>query len=367
MNHGIFLDGNTLYASSSDTAWSWTYDPSRKSVSATNKTIVTGMNTDDHTTRTLLVVNGTLIVTRGSTSNVDLATEMVSSGRSQIKSFDLGRVTEEGYDFDTEGVLVGWGLRNDVGIAAHPATGGLYSVENSVDQLIRDGEDIHENNPGEELNYLGTVSAPSGRNYGYPYCFAAWNVSDIPNSKLTVGQQFAMGTPNNTINDTYCAEQEAPRLTFQAHMAPLDILFNSSGTEAWVTFHGSWDRTDPSGYKVSVIQFANGEPVAPSNSTTSTTDIFANSDNSRCPDQCFRPVGLALDNQGRMFVSSDATGELYVIHRDGTASGGASSTTTGGGGGATASSTSKPSSAGRNWSHSMAALIAALSAFCSIY
>lgn len=325
------------------------------------------MNTDDHTTRTLLVVNGTLIVTRGSTSNVDLATETVSSGRSQIKSFDLGKVTADGYDFNTEGVLVGWGLRNDVGIAAHPATGGLYSVENSVDELERDGQDIHENNPGEELNYLGTVSKPSGRNYGYPRCFAAWNVSEIPNSNLAVGQQFAMGTPNNTINDTYCAEQEAPRLTFQAHMAPLDILFNNSGTEAWVTFHGSWDRTNPSGYKVSVIQFANGEPVAPSNSTTAATDIFANADNSRCPGQCFRPVGLALDNQGRLFVSSDATGELYMIQREQTASGAAPSTTTSSGGAPAASPTSKQSSADRHWTNNMGGLIIALAAFFIIY
>lgn len=321
------------------------------------------MNTDDHTTRTLLVVNGTLVVTRGSTANVDVGTEMISSGRSQVKLFDLENVTAKGYDFNTEGVLLGWGLRNDVGIAAHPATGGLYSVENSVDDIERNGQDIHENNPGEELNYLGTISAPSGRNYGYPYCFAAWNVSTIPDSNLTVGQQFATGTPNSTINDTYCADQEAPRLTFQAHMAPLDILFNNSGTEAWVSFHGSWDRTNPVGYKVSVLQFANGEPVAPSNSTTSLTDVFVNADNSRCTDQCFRPVGLALDTQGRLFVSSDLTGEVYVIEREGTASGGTPGTTTGGGAPA-ASPTSKQSSADRHWSHCICALVIALSAMC---
>ncbi|KAI4128909.1 MAG: hypothetical protein LQ347_003984 [Umbilicaria vellea] len=275
--------------------------------------------------------------------------------------FDLENVTANGYDFNTEGVLLGWGLRNDVGIAAHPATGGLYSVENSVDNIERDGQDIHENNPGEELNYLGTISAPSGRNYGYPFCFAAWNASAIPNSNLAVGQQFATGTPNNTINDTYCAKQEAPRLTFQAHMAPLDISFNNSGTEAWVSFHGSWDRTNPVGYKVSVLQFANGEPVAPSNSSTSLTDVFVNADNSRCPDQCFRPVGLALDNQGRLFVSSDLTGEVYVIQREGTASGGTPSTTSGGGAPA-ASPTSKQSSAHGHWSHGICALIIALSA-----
>ena len=62
-----------------------------------------------------------------------------------------------------------------------------------------------------------------------------------------------MDTPNNTINDTYCREETtAPRLTFQAHMAPDDVKFNDSGNEAWVTFHGSHDRDVPVGYKVSV-------------------------------------------------------------------------------------------------------------------
>ena len=76
------------------------------------------------------------------------------------------------------------------------------------------------------------------------------------------------------------------------------------------------DRTSPVGYKLSVIPFTNGEPVASSNNKTSTTDIFANADNSKCPDHCFRPVGIAFDNQGRLFVSSDATGEIYVIVKD---------------------------------------------------
>lgn len=206
------------------------------------------MNTEDHTTRTLLLsqkANATLLISRGSTSNVDLAAETLSSGHSQIKAFDLNNITQSGYDFNKDGLLMGWGLRNSVGVAEHPVTGGIYSVENSVDQIMRQGKDAHQNNPGEEMNFHGylngTAYGPQGSNYGYPYCFAAWVPADLPdNANLTVGSNFAMGDQNSTINDTYCAEQTAPRLTFQAHMAPLDMKFNNSGTEAWVTFHGSW-------------------------------------------------------------------------------------------------------------------------------
>ncbi len=119
------------------------------------------MTTSDHTTRTLTLsqkVNGILVISRGSTSNVDPLAEMLSSGHSQIKAFDLNNVTDLGYDFDTEGLLLGWGLRNSVGVVEHPDTGGIYSVENSVDQIMREGKDVHQDNPGEEMVNMATSS-----------------------------------------------------------------------------------------------------------------------------------------------------------------------------------------------------------------
>ncbi|KAI4123704.1 MAG: hypothetical protein LQ338_005145 [Usnochroma carphineum] len=206
------------------------------------------MNTDDHTTRTLLLsqkANGMLVVSRGSTSNVDTEAELLSSGHSQVKAFNIQNVSENGYDFNADGLRLGWGLRNSVGLVEHPNTGGIYSVENSVDQIMREGKDVHQDNPGEEMNFLGYLNGtqyePQGSNYGYPFCFSAWAPEELPqNNIIKVGTQFAMGNQNSTINDTYCANQTPPRLTFQAHMAPLDIKFNNSAAEAWVTFHGSW-------------------------------------------------------------------------------------------------------------------------------
>lgn len=206
----------------------------------------------DHTTRTLLLsekVPGLLVVTRGSTSNIDFEASDITSGHSQIKAFNLRNMTDAPYDFNLDGLRLGWGLRNDVGIAEHPVTGGLYSVENSADQISRMGLDVHENNPGEEMNFLGylngTVSSNQGKNFGYPWCFAAWNVSELPDhAELHVGSQFAIDPTSDSHNqnktDHYCAQLVAPRLTFQAHMAPLDIKFHNGGTEAWISFHGSW-------------------------------------------------------------------------------------------------------------------------------
>ncbi|KAL9086359.1 MAG: hypothetical protein Q9165_007145 [Trypethelium subeluteriae] len=332
-------DGRTLYASNPEAVYAWSYDPSTGSTTSSNSSIITGMSTSDHTTRTLLLsskVNGTLIVTRGSTANVDPAAESISSGHSQVKSFNLLNQTHT-YDFDKDGRLLGWGLRNDVGVDEEPLTGGVYTVENSVDQMNRSGVDIHENNPGEELNFLGYLNSTSyaqqGANFGYPTCFTAWNVSAIPNNTgLQLGSPFAIGDLTSTNNDAGCASGTvAPRLTFQAHMAPLDILFNPAGTAAWVTFHGSWDRTQPSGYKLGAVSFAAGSPTEPSNSSTALVDVMTNADNSNCPDQCFRPVGLAWDSKGRLFMSSDSTGEIWVI-TDSSGNGTAAATPTAGSG-----------------------------------
>ena len=115
-------------------------------------------------------------------------------------------------------------------------------MENSVDEMVRQGKDVHTTNPGEELNYHGaladTKAKERGANYGYPECFAAWDPSVLPNNtNIKVGTQFVM---NPALTDTVCDNRIAPRLTFAAHTAPLDIKFKKDGLTAYITFHGSW-------------------------------------------------------------------------------------------------------------------------------
>ncbi|KAH7383634.1 soluble quino protein glucose/sorbosone dehydrogenase [Cadophora sp. MPI-SDFR-AT-0126] len=364
LNHGLALsnDGKTLYASSSEAVFSWTYDAAAGTVGDTNTTLIVGMDNDDHTTRTLLMSQkepGTIIVSRGSSSNLDFAAESLDSGHSQLKAFDVTALTSDSdpYNFNTAGRLLGWGLRNSVGVAEEPLTGGIYSVENSVDQLERNDVDIHQNNPGEEVNFHGFLNGSTenqGGNYGYPLCYALWNTS-IPNAdNLTVGAQFT-SEQNATVDDNFCAEERVPpRLTFEAHVAPLDIIFLPNGTKAYVSFHGSWDRTEPAGYKVVSLDFSNGSPVAESTSMTAAQDIFANPDTTACPGSCFRPVGLALDGKGRLFVSSDSSGELYVLAKTGEGSESPTSTSP-----APAATSSKESAAGRSGVVSVLVLVGA--------
>jgi glucose/arabinose dehydrogenase len=209
------------------------------------------MANSDHTTRTLMLSQkapGILLVSRGSDANEDPDAEDVTTGHSQIRAFDIGslRADSPAYDFTTQGTRIGWGLRNSVGVAEEPVTGGIWSVENSVDQLRRNGVDIHQDNPGEELNFHGYLNGSTdfqGGNYGYPSCYALWSTSGFPDlGNLQTGDQFPT-SQTSTLNDSTCASSFVPpRLTFQAHTAPLDIKFTSDGSQALITFHGSCEH-----------------------------------------------------------------------------------------------------------------------------
>lgn len=181
LNHGIEVsrDGRTLYASNSGSVYSWDYNARALQNTSAPRELVTGMVNTDHTTRTLMLsrkVDGQLLVSRGSTSNIDTLAEDITSGHSQIRAFDVGALGADrtAYQFDTDGVLLGWGLRNSVGVAEHPVTGGIFSVENSVDEMERNGKDIHETNPGEEMNFHGYLNgtryAGQGQNCQYQLC-----------------------------------------------------------------------------------------------------------------------------------------------------------------------------------------------------
>jgi glucose/arabinose dehydrogenase len=267
LNHGLAIskDGRTLYASSSNDVFAWSYDPSKVTINnSTVQTLVTNMANSGHTSRTLLISEkypDMLLVSRGSAGNDDRGAEDQETGRSQIRAFNISSFgsgsDKKPYDY-LDGRRLGWGLRNSVGLAEHPETGGIFSVENSADQLSRDGEDIHKDNPAEEMNFHGYLNGSredQGGNYGYPHCYTLWSTDDFPNlGDLKVGDQFpADRQSRQNKDDTNPTDKEcnsdyvAPVLAFQAHTAPLDMKFDEDGTNAYISFHGSCKLPPPSG------------------------------------------------------------------------------------------------------------------------
>ncbi|KAL2143012.1 hypothetical protein VTI28DRAFT_471 [Corynascus sepedonium] len=333
LNHGLALspDGTTLYASGETAVYSWTYDPVARTIS-NQKTLISGISSGIHFTRTIAAVpdSDLILVQVGSNSNLDMASEQPSTGRAIIKIFDTTKAPANGFNYNTDGEVFGYGLRNTIGFVPD-ANGVFWGVENSGDDFRRteNGQqrDIHIDNPAEELNNLGNPLDTARRNiwYGYPRCFAVWDPSSF--SGLKTGDNFVLA-PDSNFNDASCNENAVPpRLSFQAHSAPIWNTFSSDMSAMYVSFHGSWNRAPATGFKVVKIPFQQLEdgsydPVAPADSRTGYEDIFSATNPSSCTangltmSNCFRLTAAAWDPAGRgLFVGSDnsAEGEIYVL------------------------------------------------------
>ncbi|KAK0609559.1 soluble quino protein glucose/sorbosone dehydrogenase [Bombardia bombarda] len=334
LNHGLSLtpDGKTLYASSETQAFSWAYDAATMKVTG-QKTVVKGMSTGVHSTRALMVVpaNPNMVLLQvGSNSNFDMASANKATGRAIIKIFDMSKAPSGGYNYNTDGEVFGYGLRNEIGFVSDP-NGVVWGVENSGDDFTRteNGQrrDIHQNNPAEKLNNLGDPLTVRDAWYGYPTCFTVWDPAGFPNSGLKTGSHFVV-SPNSSYTDATCSGKAiAPRLSFQAHSAPIWNTFDTNATNMYVAFHGSWNRQPATGFKVVKIPFtrlADGsyDPVAPADSMTGYSDIFSATNPSSCTangltqSNCFRLTAASWDPAGRgLFVGSDnsAEGEIYIL------------------------------------------------------
>ncbi|MDP2700246.1 sorbosone dehydrogenase family protein [Thalassospira sp.] len=122
------------------------------------------------------------------------------------------------------------GIRNSVGLTFHPDTGALWFTDNGGDNL---GDDI----PPEELNH----APEAGQFYGYPwYAGGDTRSPQFRDESLPAGVTF-------------------PEFTFPAHNAALGLTFYQG--DALIALHGSWNRTEPDGYKVERVRFEDGKPV----------------------------------------------------------------------------------------------------------
>jgi len=193
-------------------------------------------------------------------------------------------------------------------------------VENGVDELSRAdlGGDIHDQNPGEEINLF----ADEGAFYGYPYCWSQYNLTTVTTPRLT---QYAQPNFMNdgTHTDAWCQNTtnvKPPKYAMRAHTAPLDILFyNGEGKNfpvkegnAFVSLHGSWDRTPRAGFSVIQVEFKEGLPV-------SDTNILTYQGPGEYGTGWIRPVGLAwYSNNGDtvLLVTDDSTGLIVSVSYD---------------------------------------------------
>ena len=197
------------------------------------------------------------------------------------------------YDADgRNGRVYSSGLRNAVGIAMHPLTKQIWVTQNERDNIEPDHEDL----PPEEINIL-----QDGGDYGWPYCYG----DRVP-------------SPDRAFNDPpRCARTIPPALAMQAHSAPLGVTFLDRATmlppemrgDALVAFHGSWNRTAPTGTKVVRVRIQDGRPVS--------YEDFISGWQGANGRRWGRPVDVLVHRDGSILISDDAEGVIYRVARAG--------------------------------------------------
>lgn len=227
--------------------------------------------TGQHTTRTVLVgPDGKIYVAVGSSCNV-------------CDESDSRRAAIWVYQPDgSGGRLFTKGLRNAVGLSINPWNEQIWATNNGRDLM---GDDT----PPETVNAL-----QDGADFGWPRCHAG----DV------IDPDF--GKPGS------CDGVAQPLVKMQAHSAPLGLAFyQGNGFPAqyhglFVAFHGSWNRSVPTGYKVIFVPLDGKGAVSGPPHDFATGWLVSGKASGR-------PVGVTVGDDGALYVSDDSAGRIYRI------------------------------------------------------
>ncbi len=190
------------------------------------------------------------------------------------------------------------GWRNAVGLALHPKTNQLWATDNGHDL---EGEML----PPEMIDIVRNNGF-----YGWPlaYGFGAWTSTLVSSYNNTL-------TPFSQADTLAVASMQRPAALLPAHTAPMAIHFYTGDhlpipfqDVAFVALRGRGRAGNTSGYKVVALS---GEPEG---GQMVSTDFLGSM--LRNPDDIGsvwgKPVGLAADSLGHLYVSSDWINHLIL-------------------------------------------------------
>ncbi|NGP89551.1 PQQ-dependent sugar dehydrogenase [Fodinibius halophilus] len=181
--------------------------------------------------------------------------------------------------------IIAHGVRNTVGFDWHPQTGNLWFTDNGRDWL-------GDNRPPCELNNL----SEKGQHFGYPYIHG----NDIKDPEF------------GTLAEQIDTEFTAPAQELGPHVAPLGMIFytgdmlpNSYKNQILIAEHGSWNRSEKIGYRITKVMLKDGKATS--------YQTFIDGWLQRGEAVWGRPVDLLQLSDGSVLISDDHSGTIYRV------------------------------------------------------
>jgi len=278
--YGMALVGHTLYVANTDSLVKVPYQGGEIKAGAAPQKVadLPGGPLNHHWTKSLVASSDGKHLYVGVGSNSNAGENGIDKEKDRADILEVDPATGKWRVYAS-------GLRNPGGLAINPDGGTLWAAVNERDDL---GDDLVP-------DYMTSVG--EGDFFGFPYSYYGQHVD-------------ARVQPQNA---QLVASARSPDYALGAHTASLGITFAQGDAlpepfrgGAFIGQHGSWNRTQPSGYRVVFVKFANGKPTGmPEEVLGGFRDADGNARG--------RPVGVAIDKRGALLVADDVGGRVWRV------------------------------------------------------
>lgn len=209
------------------------------------------------------------------------------TNRAAVLEYEIG---SNGTVNNASGKVFASGIRNCVSLAMQPQTHDLWCTTNERDLL------------GDDLVPDYSTRITRGGFYGWPWYYLG-NHEDprLPGERPDLAGKVIM-----------------PDVLYQAHSAALNLTFYPATQgkaafpkeyvgDAFVAFHGSWNRNFRTGYKIVRVRMKNGVPTGGYEDFM--TGFIVDDGN-----VWGRPVATTVLHDGSLLVSDDAANQIYRVY-----------------------------------------------------
>ncbi len=276
--YGLALVGSDLYVANQDSLVRFDYAPGQTRASGPPELVTQLPSVINHHWTKALTASPDgryLYVGIGSNSNITERGMIAEVDRAVVWEVDAETGAHRPY---------ATGLRNPTALAFRPGTNELWAVVNERDEL----------GPNLVPDYLTSVR--EGGFYGWPYSY--WGSNVDPRVRPQDPQKVAAAI--------------RPDYALGSHVAALGVDFSSPAMGSsfaegvFVGEHGSWNRSEPVGYKVVFVPFRGGRPAGvPIDFVTG----FMGEDGKTRG----RPVGVTVDPRGALIVADDLSNTIWRV------------------------------------------------------